>query len=110
MGRALQPSRLEAFLRKAAAAGPRSRRLPRGVSILPPIGFQEVWAAGVTYARSRTARMSESKDAGASSFYDHIYNADRPELFFKATAHRVVGHRGTMHLRRDSRWIVPALS
>jgi 2-dehydro-3-deoxy-D-arabinonate dehydratase len=83
------------------------RRLPRGAALLPPIGSQEVWAAGVTYARSRTARMSESKGGGGSSFYDHIYRAERPELFFKATPHRVVGHTGVMHLRRDSHWIVP---
>lgn len=51
--------------------------------------------------------MSESKDAGGSSFYDRVYRAHRPELFFKATQHRVAGHRGIMHLRRDSTWIVP---
>jgi len=84
-----------------------TRRLPRGASLLPPIGSQEIWAAGVTYARSRTARMSESKSGGSSSFYDRVYRAHRPELFFKATPHRVVGHNGVMRLRRDSDWIVP---
>jgi len=66
----------------------------RGVApedLLPPIGGQEVWAAGVTYFRSRDARMEESKTAGGGDFYDRVYHAARPELFFKATAHRVVG-------------------
>jgi 2-dehydro-3-deoxy-D-arabinonate dehydratase len=98
---------LQAFLRTAVRRGPSLGRLPRGAVILPPIGSQEVWAAGVTYARSRTARMSESKSAGGSSFYDHIYHAHRPELFFKATPHRVVGQGGVLHLRRDSHWMVP---
>ena len=76
--------------------------------ILAPIGErQELWAAGVTYFRSRTARMEESQTAGGGSFYDKVYHADRPELFFKATPHRCVGHRQTMHLRRDSKWMVP---
>ncbi len=64
---------------------------PGESEILPPIGSQEVWAAGVTYYRSRDARMHESKDAGGGSFYDRVYAAERPELFFKATPHRVVG-------------------
>src|SRR5436309_2141239 len=59
--------------------------------LLAPIGTQEVWASGVTYVRSRTARMEESKDAGGADFYDRVYQAERPELFFKATPHRVVG-------------------
>lgn len=75
--------------------------------LLAPIGSQEVWAAGVTYFRSRTARMEESKDAGGGSFYDRVYNADRPELFFKATPHRVAGHEQPVRLRRDSKWNVP---
>lgn len=75
--------------------------------ILAPIADQEVWAAGVTYYRSRTARMEESSEAGGSDFYDRVYHADRPELFFKATAHRVVGHGKAMQLRSDSSWMVP---
>jgi 2-dehydro-3-deoxy-D-arabinonate dehydratase len=75
--------------------------------ILPPIGSQEVWASGVTYFRSRTARMEESEKAGGGSFYDRVYEADRPELFFKSTAWRVVGHQGTVRIRRDSSWDVP---
>ena len=76
-------------------------------SLLPPIGSQEVWAAGVTYYRSREARMEEAKSAGGSDFYDRVYAADRPELFFKASASRVVGHGGALRLRSDSSWIVP---
>ena len=72
-----------------------------------PIGSQEVWAAGVTYFRSRTARMEESKSAGGGDFYDRVYVADRPELFFKATPHRVRGTGQPVRIRRDARWSVP---
>ena len=80
--------------------------------LLAPIGHQEVWAAGVTYLRSRDARMDESKKAGgdtgnASVFYDRVYDAERPELFFKATAERVVGPGGAVRIRQDSNWNVP---
>jgi 2-dehydro-3-deoxy-D-arabinonate dehydratase len=75
--------------------------------VLPPIGSQEVWAAGVTYYRSRSARMEESKDAGGGSFYDRVYVAERPELFFKSPARDVVGHRGQVRIRRDAKWSVP---
>src|SRR5215203_1035200 len=75
--------------------------------LLPPIGSQEVWAAGVTYLRSRDARMDESKDSGAADCYQRVYEAERPELFFKAVAHRVVGHGGTVNIRKDSVWNVP---
>jgi 2-dehydro-3-deoxy-D-arabinonate dehydratase len=74
---------------------------------LAPIGTQEVWAAGVTYLRSKVARMEESSDAGGGSFYDRVYSADRPELFFKGTPHRVVGPGGRVRLRADSKWNVP---
>jgi len=73
----------------------------------PPIGLQEVWAAGVTYYRSRGARMEESKDAGGGSFYDRVYSAERPELFFKSTASRTVGTGGKVRIRADSKWNVP---
>lgn len=76
-------------------------------TILAPIGTQEVWAAGVTYFRSRTARMEESKDAGGGSFYDRVYAAERPEIFFKATPQRVAHPGQSMHLRSDSKWMVP---
>ncbi|MGB3851720.1 MAG: fumarylacetoacetate hydrolase family protein [Tunicatimonas sp.] len=75
--------------------------------LLPPIGQQEVWAAGVTYYRSRDARMEESKESGGGSFYDRVYEADRPELFMKSTPARVVGHRQPVRIRRDSSWNVP---
>ena len=75
--------------------------------LLPPIGTQEVWAAGVTYLRSRDARMDESKEAGAADCYQRVYEAERPELFFKATAHRVVGNGGELYIRKDSVWNVP---
>ena len=74
---------------------------------LPPIGSQEVWAAGVTYYRSRDARMEESKNAGGGDFYDRVYHATRPELFFKATPHRVVGLRAKIAIRPDAKWSVP---
>jgi 2-dehydro-3-deoxy-D-arabinonate dehydratase len=72
-----------------------------------PIGTQEVWAAGVTYLRSRTARMEESKDAGGGTFYDKVYHADRPELFFKGTPHRVAAPGTPVRIRGDSKWNVP---
>lgn len=75
--------------------------------ILPPIRQQEVWASGVTYMKSREARMEESKDAGGGDFYARVYDADRPELFFKATAARTVGTGAEVLIRRDSKWNVP---
>ena len=75
--------------------------------LLAPIGRQEVWAAGVTYYRSRGARMEESKDAGGGSFYDRVYSAERPELFFKSTASRTVGTGGKVRIRADATWSVP---
>ena len=75
--------------------------------LLAPIGSQEVWAAGVTYLRSRDARMEESKESGGATFYDKVYEAERPELFFKSLPHRVAGHFGDVHIRRDSTWNVP---
>jgi 2-dehydro-3-deoxy-D-arabinonate dehydratase len=77
------------------------------VKPLAPIVGQEVWAAGVTYYRSRDARMEESHDAGGGSFYDRVYSAERPELFFKATPHRVVGTDQPVRIRGDSKWNVP---
>ena len=74
---------------------------------LAPITDQEIWAAGVTYFRSKTARMEESQDAGGGDFYDRVYDAVRPEIFMKATAQRTVGPGDVMHRRNDSKWIVP---
>ncbi len=77
------------------------------IKILAPINKQEVWAAGVTYLRSRDARMEESKDAGGADFYSKVYNAERPELFFKALPHRVAAHNEEVFIRQDSKWNVP---
>ena len=76
-------------------------------TILAPVVSQEVWAAGVTYFSSRRARMEESKDAGGGDFYDRVYAAERPELFFKATGRRVVGHGKPVRIRTDAKWSVP---
>jgi 2-dehydro-3-deoxy-D-arabinonate dehydratase len=74
---------------------------------LAPIGRQEVMAAGVTYTRSRTARMEEQREASGGSFYDRVYTADRPELFFKSAGWRVRGHDEAVRIRRDATWSVP---
>ena len=75
------------------------------LELLPPIEQQEVWAAGVTYKRSQTARMEESE--AAASCYDRIYESPRPEIFFKATPHRVRGNGQDLFIREDSAWNVP---
>jgi 2-dehydro-3-deoxy-D-arabinonate dehydratase len=80
---------------------------PNPGGLLPPIGDQEVWAAGVTYFRSRDARMEESKSAGGGDFYDRVYLAERPELFFKSTPRGVVGPNGKVAIRKDASWSVP---
>jgi 2-dehydro-3-deoxy-D-arabinonate dehydratase len=72
-----------------------------------PIGMQEIWASGVTYQRSREARMEESKDAGGGDFYARVYEAERPELFFKSPAYRAVGSGEAVRIRKDSKWNVP---
>lgn len=89
------------------APGLKPVHAPALSDIEAPIGNQEVWAAGVTYFRSRDARMEESKIAGGGDFYDRVYEAPRPELFFKATAHRVVGPEDFVGIRDDARWNVP---
>jgi 2-dehydro-3-deoxy-D-arabinonate dehydratase len=71
------------------------------------VGGQEVWAAGVTYYRSRKARMQESKEAGGGDFYDKVYRAERPELFFKAAGWRIVGPGSAVRIRSDAKWSVP---
>ena len=75
--------------------------------IQPPIQSQEVWACGVTYFRSKVGRQEESKNAGGSDFYARVYEADRPEIFFKCTASRTVGHGDKVRIRKDSTWDVP---
>lgn len=99
-----EPSPAATAARLAASA---PAAAPPGGALLAPIGAQEVWAAGVTYRRSRTARMEESKGAGGDSYYDRVYAADRPELFFKCAGWRVTGPGGEVRVRRDSRWSVP---
>lgn len=96
-------------LRKTLEPALRSAPLPAldENKLLAPVGSQEVWAAGVTYFRSREARMEESKEAGGGSFYDRVYAAERPELFYKAQAHKVVGPGGAVAIRSDARWTVP---
>lgn len=76
-------------------------------ALLAPIGSQEVWAAGVTYYSSRLARMEESQDAGGGDFYSRVYQAERPEIFMKATPARVVGPNAPFRIRKDSDWDVP---
>jgi len=76
-------------------------------NLLAPISKQEVWASGVTYLRSREARMEESKSAGGGDFYARVYEAERPELFFKAPSHRTVGSGDPVRIRHDSQWNVP---
>ncbi len=75
--------------------------------VIAPIQSQEIWAAGVTYLRSKVARMEESKASGGDTFYDKVYDADRPEIFFKGTANRAVGTNGFVNIRKDSTWDVP---
>ena len=75
--------------------------------LMPPLGSQEIWAAGVTYFRSRDARMEESESSGGDRFYDLVYEAERPELFFKATPARCRGHLDKVCIRSDSSWDVP---
>jgi 2-dehydro-3-deoxy-D-arabinonate dehydratase len=75
--------------------------------LLAPAAGQEVWGAGVTYERSRSARLEESKDAGGATFYDRVYEAERPELFFKCAGWRARGSGQAVRIRRDARWSVP---
>ena len=96
---------LARHLRAVAASGTPAPRLD--ATPLAPVASQEVWAAGVTYYRSRTARMEESRDAGGGSFYDRVYDAPRPELFFKAAPWRVRGPGEPIRVRGDARWTVP---
>jgi 2-dehydro-3-deoxy-D-arabinonate dehydratase len=94
--------RVEALRRLRRARG--SGGVAVGAALAPVAAEHGVWAAGVTYLRSREARRSES---GAARLYDHVYEAERPELFLKATGARVVGAGGAIRARRDSRWSVP---
>jgi 2-dehydro-3-deoxy-D-arabinonate dehydratase len=93
-----------AALGEALANGRGSGSIPQGARIAAPVDEQEVWAAGVTYERSRAARMEESAEP---SVYDHVYEAERPELFFKAPAWRVRAAGEPIGIRADSDWDVP---
>lgn len=75
------------------------------IILLPPVDHQEVWAAGVTYLRSKKARMEESETS--ASAYDQVYDADRPELFFKSMPQKVVADGDVVGIRCDSKWNVP---
>jgi 2-dehydro-3-deoxy-D-arabinonate dehydratase len=95
-------ARLEALSARAGSV----ESLPlASVKLLAPVDLHEVWGAGVTYERSKVARQEESE--GAARFYDLVYRADRPELFFKATPSRVVGPGSAIRVRRDTHWCVP---
>jgi 2-dehydro-3-deoxy-D-arabinonate dehydratase len=104
-------SDLHGYLVKAASRDKELTAMEAAVlleqDLLAPIGSQEVWAAGVTYLRSRDARMEESAGSGGASFYDKVYEAERPELFFKSLPHRVAAHGEKVYIRRDSSWNVP---
>jgi 2-dehydro-3-deoxy-D-arabinonate dehydratase len=91
-------------LARAVESGPVSGPVPSGARILAPVDEQEVWASGVTYERSRDARMEESAEP---TIYDRIYDADRPELFPKAAGWRVRGPGESVAVRADSTWDAP---
>lgn len=76
-------------------------------TILAPVGKQELWACGVTYLRSKVGRQEESKLSGGADFYAKVYEAERPEVFFKATPNRIVGTGDKVNIRKDSTWDVP---
>lgn len=77
-------------------------------AIVAPVGSrQELWACGVTYLRSKVGRQEESKASGGADFYAKVYEAERPEVFFKATTNRIVGHQQKVRIRKDSTWDVP---
>ena len=100
----LEAERPIALLEALAHAGP--PRFPvAAVQLLAPVDDQEVWAAGVTYLRSKKARMEES-DFSATA-YDRVYEAERPEIFFKSLAAKVVPTGGPVGIRKDARWNVP---
>jgi 2-dehydro-3-deoxy-D-arabinonate dehydratase len=91
-------------LGRLGAAGLTTRALD-SVRLLTPVESQEVWAAGVTYLRSREARMVESEFS--ASAYDRVYDAERPEIFFKSLPDKIVSPGEAVGIRRDARWNVP---
>ena len=102
----LRSTSLATAVQAAYDAGTTAEGFDPASALVPLVG-QEVWAAGVTYFRSRDARMAESADAGGGSFYDRVYDAERPELFFKANARTAVGTGDTVAIRADAKWNVP---
>tara|TARA_Y100001980_G_C14556930_1_gene354906 strand:- start:122818 stop:123651 length:834 start_codon:yes stop_codon:yes gene_type:complete len=98
-------SQLYEFLQALVADKETSQVDLANEKLLPPLQSQEIWASGVTYYRSRSARMEESQDGG--DVYDRVYSAERPELFFKANIARTVGHLAEVYIRKDSKWDVP---
>ena len=100
-------SSVDLHARVAAVIGTEAVKAFDPATVLAPVVSQEVWAAGVTYYRSRSARIEESRDAGGGNFYDRVYSAERPELFFKATGRRVIGPRSAVRIRSDAKWSVP---
>ena len=95
------------FLLTQLPAYSTTNQIDLGQPLDAPIGSQELWAAGVTYLRSKEAREKESAQSGGGSFYDKVYDAKRPELFFKSLPSRISGHQSEVHIRRDSTWDVP---
>lgn len=85
---------------------PAKNNIP-STNILAPVSLQELWACGVTYYWSMVGRQEESKNTGAGDFYAKVYNAVRPEVFFKSTAHRIIDPNGFIRTRKDSTWNVP---
>jgi 2-dehydro-3-deoxy-D-arabinonate dehydratase len=111
--RILKSSRISDLLHAPSPAAAIQRAVSADKTVVPltqakfmaPLDHQEVWAAGVTYKRSQEARERES--AGAARFYDLVYSAPRPELFFKSPAYRVANPGDPVNIRRDSKWNVP---
>ncbi|HEY0792376.1 MAG TPA: substrate-binding domain-containing protein [Chthoniobacterales bacterium] len=102
LNRPFLTEQMSKFVRTAPEVRP-----PSPDDLLPPIGSQEVWAAGVTYERSREGRREEARESGAAVFYTRVYEAERPELFFKAAGWRAVGPGGAIRIRQDAVWNVP---
>jgi 2-dehydro-3-deoxy-D-arabinonate dehydratase len=97
---------LQDHLREVSHRGP-AVDPPAREDVLAPVGTQEIWAAGVTYERSREGRREESKESGAAVFYSKVYDAERPELFFKAPGWRAIGPNAKIRVRKDAKWNVP---
>ena len=105
LGTLLDHEALRPELERLARAADLPRYPLADLTLLPPVERQEVWAAGVTYLRSKKARMEES-DFSATA-YDRVYDAERPELFFKSLPEKVVGPGDAVGIRKDAKWNVP---